>query len=301
MRLATFDVRGRTAFGVFADPAALIDLSVALRSLVLQPVLTMEELLGLGEEGMLSVSELCRIAETRQGDLPAGCLLQRSEVVLRAPVLHPSKIIGIGLNYADHCREQHVEPPSVPRLFAKYPSSVNGPGGVIRWDDQLTAAVDFEAELGVVIGSRALRVSRGDALKYVAGYTVVNDVSARDLQFSDRQWVRGKSLDTFCPMGPVLVTRDEIPDPQKLAICCTVNGVVVQDSHTSEMIFPVADLIEFITHGITLEPGDVIATGTPAGVGHFRNPPLYLKDQDQVMISIEGIGELSNRCETTHS
>jgi len=301
MHLATFDVRGRTAFGVFAGPAAVIDLSIALRALMKQPVQTMEELLGLGGEGMRRVSELCRIAETRQGELPSGCLLQRSEVTLRAPVLRPSKIIGIGLNYGDHCREQHVEPPSVPRLFAKYPSSVNGPGGVIRWDSHLTAAVDFEAELGVVIGSRALRVSRGDALECVAGYTVVNDVSARDLQFSDHQWVRGKSLDTFCPMGPVLVTRDEIPDPQGLGIRCTVNGVIVQNSNTSEMIFPVADLIEFITRGITLEPGDVIATGTPAGVGHFRTPPVYLKDGDEVVVSIEGVGELRNRCAVTQS
>jgi 2-keto-4-pentenoate hydratase/2-oxohepta-3-ene-1,7-dioic acid hydratase in catechol pathway len=301
MRLATFDVRGRTVFGVFSGPAAVIDLTVALRVLMTQPVRTMEELLGLGEEGMRRASEICRTAESRQGDLPAGSLLQRSEVTLRAPVLRPSKIIGIGLNYGDHCREQHVEAPGVPRLFAKYPSSVNGPGGVIRWDSHLTAAVDFEAELGVVIGARAFRISRRDALKYVAGYTVVNDVSARDLQFSDRQWVRGKSLDTFCPMGPVLVTRDEIPDPQMLAIRCTVNGVIVQNSNTSDMIFPVAELVEFITQGITLEPGDVIATGTPAGVGHFRTPPLYLKDGDEVVVSIGGVGELRNRCETIHS
>jgi 2-keto-4-pentenoate hydratase/2-oxohepta-3-ene-1,7-dioic acid hydratase in catechol pathway len=154
--------------------------------------------------------------------------------------------------------------------------------------------VDFEAELAVVIGRRASRIAESEALDVVAGYTILNDVSARDLQFADRQWVRSKSLDSFCPLGPVLVTVDDVPDPNALSIGCTVNDVVMQESNTSQMIFGVRRLIAFITRGITLEPGDIIATGTPAGVGAFRTPPSYLRDGDEVVVSIEGIGDLGN-------
>jgi 2-keto-4-pentenoate hydratase/2-oxohepta-3-ene-1,7-dioic acid hydratase in catechol pathway len=156
--------------------------------------------------------------------------------------------------------------------------------------------VDYEAELAVVIGRRARQVSADQALDYVAGYMNCNDVSARDLQFGDGQWVRGKSLDTFCPLGPWLVTRDEVPDPHSLSMRCTVNGAVLQDSTTAEMIFRVPELIEFASRAFTLLPGDVIATGTPDGVGVFRSPQVFLKDGDVVTVGIEGLGELTNHC-----
>ena len=181
-------------------------------------------------------------------------------------------------------------------MFAKWPSSVVGHGADIRWDPALTQQVDYEAELAVVIGRTARNVSVDEALAYVFGYTCLDDVSARDIQFGDGQWVRGKSLDTFCPMGPWLVTADEIPDPQALAISCRVNDEVVQDSHTSRMYFGVAEIISYVSRSFTLEPGDVIATGTPGGVGVFRDPPRFLGDSDVVTVEIEGIGRLVNTC-----
>jgi 2-keto-4-pentenoate hydratase/2-oxohepta-3-ene-1,7-dioic acid hydratase in catechol pathway len=240
---------------------------------------------------------LCMAAEAGRS---AKATLPLSQVTLLAPLLRPTKVVAIGQNYADHCREQHVEPPKVPIIFCKFPSAIIGPGAVIRWDPALTRQVDYEAELAVVIGRTARHVSAAEALDYVAGYTLCNDISARDLQFGDGQWVRGKSLDTFCPLGPWLVTRDEVADPQALAIRCTINGRVMQDSFTSEMIFRVPELVEFCSRAFTLLPGDVIATGTPHGVGHFRKPPAYLKDGDVVTIEVQDIGQLTNRCVEDH-
>jgi 2-keto-4-pentenoate hydratase/2-oxohepta-3-ene-1,7-dioic acid hydratase in catechol pathway len=196
----------------------------------------------------------------------------------------------------DHCLEAGVEPPTSPVIFTKFSTAVIGPGAEIRWDPELTSMVDYEVELAVVIGRSARRVSTDDALAYVAGYTVCNDVSARNLQFGDGQWVRGKSLDTFCPMGPWLVTRDEIPDPQRLAVRTTLNGEVMQDSTTAEMIFGVKALIAFASRAFTLRPGDLIITGTPPGVGVFRDPQVFLKDGDEITLEIEGIGQLTNTC-----
>lgn len=215
---------------------------------------------------------------------------------LLAPVQRPGKIVAIGLNYMDHCREQHVAPPEKPLIFTKFTTAINRPGGVIEWSAALTQQVDFEAELAVVIGKTARRVAEAEALDFVFGYTVANDVSARDLQFSDKQWVRGKSLDTFCPLGPWLVTADELPDPQALPIRCEVNGQRLQNSTTAEMIFPVRALIAFCSQAFTLEPGDIILTGTPHGVGVFREPQIFLQDGDAVTVTIEGIGSLSNTC-----
>ncbi len=225
-----------------------------------------------------------------------GVLLPVDHVELKAPIPDPSKIVAVGMNYMDHCREQGAEPPKNPVLFCKLPSAITGPGASIVWDPALTRKVDFEAELGVVIAKRAQRVSLQDAMSCVLGYLPVNDVSARDLQFGDGQWIRGKSLDTFCPMGPAIVTADEVPDPHALGIRCLVNDVVFQDSNTSEMIFKIPELISFVTQGITLEPGDIISTGTPHGVGVFRKPPVYLKDGDRVSVEIEKAGVLNNTC-----
>jgi 2-keto-4-pentenoate hydratase/2-oxohepta-3-ene-1,7-dioic acid hydratase in catechol pathway len=208
--------------------------------------------------------------------------------------LRPGKIVAIGLNYMDHVRESGVEPPAEPLVFTKFTSAVIGDGDPIPIDGELTKRVDWEVELAVVIGRTARRVEAGTALEHVFGYTVANDVSARDLQFSDGQWVRAKSLDGFCPLGPEIVTADEIPDPQSLALKTTVNGEVMQDSSTSEMLFGVADLIAFCSRSFTLEPGDVLLTGTPWGCGEFMDPPRSLRPGDVVQVSIEGIGKLRN-------
>ncbi|MBI1878925.1 MAG: fumarylacetoacetate hydrolase family protein [Chloroflexi bacterium] len=236
------------------------------------------------------------LALARQLEHSAAADLALAEVKLLAPIANPSKVVAIGLNYMDHCREQNVEPPKTPIIFTKFPSSIIGPGDAIRWDPALTSQVDYEAELAVVIGRTARNVAEAEALDYVAGYTICHDVSARDLQFGDGQWVRGKSLDTFCPLGPFLATRDEISDPHNLAIRCTVNQTVLQNSNTVEMIFKIPHLIAFASRAFSLLPGDIIATGTPHGVGVFRSPKIFLKHGDVVTIEIEGLGQLTNPC-----
>lgn len=215
---------------------------------------------------------------------------------LCAPIVEPGKIIGIGLNYIDHCREANLAVPSVPVLFAKFPNSVVGPDDDIVFDRRICHEVDYEVELGFVIGKRATRVNANDALNYVLGYTIAHDVSARDLQFRDaKQWDHGKSLDTFCPWGPWLVSRDEVPDPHSLDMRLLLNGEEMQKSNTSNMIFGIAQLVEFLSEAITLEPGDLVVTGTPFGVGFSRNPPVYLKDGDECVLEISGLGSLRNR------
>ena len=213
---------------------------------------------------------------------------------LLAPVTAPTKIVAIGLNYADHARESGQTPPAAPVMFIKTTNSIAGPHEPIRYSRTDSTEVDYEAELAVVIGRRARRVTAELALDHVFGYTACNDVSARDAQFADGQWVRGKSFDTFCPLGPWIVTADEIGDPQSLAIGCRVNGTALQDSTTKEMIFGVAEIISYLSNVMTLEPGDVIATGTPVGVGFARTPPVYLVDGDVVEVEIERIGVLRN-------
>lgn len=204
----------------------------------------------------------------------------------------PQKIVCIGLNYRDHAEEQGVDLPERPLLFAKWPNTLIASGDEITVP-AVTEKVDYEAELGVVIGRKASRVSVDEALEFVDGYVIANDVSARDLQFADGQWVRGKSLDTFLPVSE-LVPAAEVPDPQSLAIRAILNGQLMQDSHTSNMIFGVAEVISFVSQAITLEPGDLIITGTPAGVGAFRDPPVWLKPGDEIAIEIDGLGRITN-------
>jgi 5-carboxymethyl-2-hydroxymuconate isomerase len=203
----------------------------------------------------------------------------------------PGKIVAIGLNYMDHVRESGAEPPAKPLVFTKFTTSLIGDGDEIKIPKGLTERVDWEVELAVVIDREARNVSEADALSYVRGYTVANDVSARDLQFADVQWVRAKSLDTFCPLGSELV---QVGDPQNLKLTTKVNGELVQDSSTSEMIFGVAELISFCSHSFTLEAGDVILTGTPWGCGEFMDPKRSLKDGDVVECEVEGVGVLRN-------
>ena len=210
------------------------------------------------------------------------------------PPLQPGKIVAIGLNYLDHIRESNLPRPAQPLVFAKFPSSVTGPNDSIVVDSELTTQVDWEVELGVVVGRRMRDVGVDAALDYVFGYTVCNDVSARDVQFSESQWTRGKSFDTFCPLGPVVVTADEIPDPQVLALGTRVNGEVTQDSSTAEMLFAVAELLAFCSRNFTLEPGDLLLTGTPWGCGYFMDPRRALQVGDVVECEVERIGVLRN-------
>jgi 2-keto-4-pentenoate hydratase/2-oxohepta-3-ene-1,7-dioic acid hydratase in catechol pathway len=220
--------------------------------------------------------------------------IELSAATLLAPVSWPQKVLAIGLNYADHARETGQTPPSSPITFAKMGNSIVGPGAAVTWSADASAEVDYEAELAVVIGRRASHVPVARALDHVLGYTCCNDVSARDAQFRDGQWVRGKSFDSFCPLGPWIVTTDEIPDPQVLGVRCRVNGETLQSGSTADMIFGVAEVVSYLSRFLTLEPGDVIATGTPAGVGFTRTPPVFLRDGDLVEVEIEGIGCLAN-------
>ena len=213
-----------------------------------------------------------------------------------APITRPGKIVAVGRNYREHAAEESAELPEAPLLFAKLPSSIVGDGATISWSTALTAQVDYEAELAVVIGWSARNVPVDRALEHVLGYTCLNDVSARDLQVRDGQWTRAKSLDSFCPLGPWIVTADEIPDPGCLRVRCRVNGEARQDATTADLIHGVAELIAYCSRSFTLQPGDVIATGTPGGVGAFRDPPMFLADGDLVEVEIERIGTLRNRC-----
>ena len=253
---------------------------------------SMADLLAGGQAalGALRAAARSAAAEGRPGDV--------DRARLTAPVPRPGKIVAVGLNYRDHVEEQggKVKTPERPMLFAKFPTSVVGDGETVEWDPRLTGAVDLEAELGVVIGGTARRVSEAEALDHVLGYTCINDVTARDLQYADRQYVRGKSLDTFCPMGPALVTRDEIPDPGRLTVRSWRNDQLMQESNTSNLIFDVAYLVSFCSQAFTLEPGDVICTGTPSGVGYFREPRVLMGEGDVMTVEIEGVGRLSNPC-----
>ena len=212
------------------------------------------------------------------------------------PIPVPSKIICVGLNYKDHAEESGLALPERPLLFSKWTNTLVGPGDPILLPS-ITTQVDYEAELGVVIGKRASRVAAADGLDYVQGYVCANDVSARDLQFLDGQWGRGKSLDSFCPVGP-MTPASAIPDPQKLRISAVLNGATLQDSNTDQMVFSVAEIIAYISQAITLEPGDLILTGTPPGVGFARKPPIFLQPGDEITIAIEGLASLTNPVRT---
>jgi len=204
----------------------------------------------------------------------------------------PGKIVCVGLNYRDHAEEQGAELPNAPLLFAKFPTSLIGPGDAIVIPPIVTKC-DYEAELGVVLGATVKQVSKENAFEAVAGYVVANDVSARDLQFGDGQWTRGKSPDTFCPVGP-LVGAADVPDPHALSIRALLNGEVVQDSTTANLVFGVDEVISYASQTATLEAGDLILTGTPAGVGIFRKPPRLLEAGDEITIEIDGVGSLTN-------
>ena len=245
-----------------------------------------DQVIGLGQD-MLSV--------IATGTLPvlAGPRYDLAAVKLLAPIPRPPKFICVGMNYRDHAREAGVEIPSVPTIFSKFSNVVIGPGAPIVLPKNSTRP-DYEAEFAFVIGPGGRHISAARALDHVFGYTIVNDVSARDHQTTTSQWLISKSFDTFAPMGPWIVTRDEIADPHALDLQLEIGGEVLQHSNTRELVFGVPALIEYISSVVTLEPGDIVATGTPAGVGFARKPPRYLRPGDEVAIRIQGIGELRN-------
>ena len=249
---------------------------------------TLLDLIRRGPQGLAEVEALVRGAKEGDARLKAS-----PGAVEFLPPVRPTKIIAIGRNYLDHAAEGGSDVPKAPLIFMKLPNALSAHGAPIVLPS-ISEQVDYEAELAVVIGRRAKRVAEAEALDYVFGYSLLNDVSARDLQFSDGQWIRGKGLDTFAPLGPFVTTRDEVADVQALKIEGRLNGQVMQSSNTSKMIFKVAYLVSYISQGITLEPGDVIATGTPEGVGVFRKPPVLLKPGDVFEVAIEKLGTLSN-------
>jgi acylpyruvate hydrolase len=262
----------------------------------------MRSFLESGEEGLSLVREMMekvglvpeKVAKNLKNRNERRVLLNWDEIEIKAPIYNPQKVIAIGLNYLDHCKESNIDPPKNPVIFAKFPSAIIGPNDPIVWPPQLTSQVDYEAELAVIVGKKAKGVEKKEALNFVAGYTIANDVSARDLQFGDGQWDRGKSLDTFCPLGPYLVTKDEIDNPHNLDIRCFLNGRVMQQSSTRNLIFDLPSLVSFLSEAFSLCPGDVICTGTPGGVGVSRRPPIFLQTGDVVVIEIENLGKLTN-------
>jgi 2-keto-4-pentenoate hydratase/2-oxohepta-3-ene-1,7-dioic acid hydratase in catechol pathway len=224
---------------------------------------------------------------------PAGSVFSLGSVKLLAPVPRPPKLICVGLNYRDHAAETRAEIPKVPTIFAKFSNVVIAPGEPIILP-KISHKPDYEAEFMFVIGTGGRNIAADDWQRHVFGYTIFNDVSARDFQTATSQWMIGKTFDTFAPMGPYLVSADEIPDPHALDISLRIGGETLQHSNTRELIFKIPDLVAFLSSVVTLEPGDVVATGTPSGVGFVRKPPRYLQPGDEVIVTIEGLGELRN-------
>jgi 2-keto-4-pentenoate hydratase/2-oxohepta-3-ene-1,7-dioic acid hydratase in catechol pathway len=287
MRLVTFSERGHTAFRVGAlikldSNDVVVDIARIHRDLPLGMRALLSELNG-------NFQSLADIAN----NAPAEARLQMANVVLGPVVPDPEKVICIGLNYRQHAQETNHALQEVPNVFAKYSNTLIGDGQAILIS-AATSKVDYEAELAFIIGRRAKEVSEQDALSYVAGYTIFNDVSARDYQLRTSQWTLGKSFDTFGPVGPALVTKDEVPNPHSLGIRLRIGDELLQDSNTSEMIFNVPALIAHLSSAMTLEPGDIVATGTPAGVGFTRKPPRFLQPGETVRVEIDSLGVLQN-------
>ena len=310
MRLVTFEFQGRTRLGAEQD-GHVVDLNrgyallLATRGVADFQAQADRELpadmrgfLDLWDQSLPRAKEALALARGLPGTggpLAQAVLHPLQAVRLRAPILNPRKIICLGLNYRDHAQETKAAIPSYPILFSKYPTAIIGPEEPILLPG-VSKEVDYEAELTFLIARRGRHIPKAQALDYVAGYTIMHDVSARDYQMRKPggQWMSGKTFDTFAPLGPALVTKEDIPDPHVLDISCTVSGERLQSSNTKHLIFPIPDIVVYCSHIFTLEPGDVIATGTPGGVGFARTPPRFLKDGDVVVIEIQGIGALRN-------
>lgn len=285
MKLLTFRIDNKVRPGVL-DGDKVIDLAAAGL-----PVDENGDLMAIVRGGD---AVLDRIKEAVKS--PGAKRYRLADVKVMAPLLAPSKIIAVGLNYIDHCKEANLPVPAEPVLFSKFPNSITGPYDDLSWPAIVSKEVDYEVELGIVIGKRGRDISEKDAMSYVYGYAVVNDVSARDQQFANaKQWDRGKSFDTFCPWGPYIVTRDEIADPHNLGVRTILNGKEMQNSNTRNLIFNIPQIIAYASQGTTLMPGDLIPTGTPFGVGFSRKPPVFLQDGDECVCEVDQIGAIRNR------
>jgi 2-keto-4-pentenoate hydratase/2-oxohepta-3-ene-1,7-dioic acid hydratase in catechol pathway len=278
MRLVTFEQEGRLRPGVVQADSTVVDLS----SLGYPNVL---ELIGGGSGAIGKIRDFA--------NQPASPRLPLSSVRLRAPIPIPRKLICVGLNYRDHAEETGSEIPDVPTIFNKFATAVIGPGDEIVLP-KVSNSPDYEAEFAFIIGKGGRRIAADSWRDHIFGYTIVNDVSARDYQRATTQWLMGKTFDTFAPVGPWIVTADEIKDPHALDISMTINGEVLQSSNTSNLIFKIPDLVSYLSSVFTLEPGDIVSTGTPAGVGAARKPPRFLRAGDECVVKIAGIGELRN-------
>ena len=307
MKLATFSTQAIPIPGLgLVQDDEIVDVDLAARALNLIPPDSMLELLDYQEQGMYELHQILNKVEGRRFTevktfSEIGAAHKLADVHLLAPIPRPRKnIMCLGLNYAEHEKESAAARgrssalPEYPIFFTKAPTTVNTPYGNIVIDPAVSLEVDWEVELGVIIGKTGKNIREEDALSYVFGYTVINDVTARDLQNRHRQYFKGKSIDGYCPMGPWIITADEIANPQQLNLRLRVNGVTKQESNTSMMIFSVRQIIAELSCGMTLEPGDIIATGTPSGVGFARNPPEFLKPGDVMEAEVEGVGMLRN-------
>jgi len=304
MKILTFNHQGKSKMGIFIDPSILdIQKAYSLCAESLSPTVIEKVKAEMVFNDTLSFIQSedngLKLAETIIGEFYKkksrfdDALLDPDSVRLEAPIKNPNKIICIGLNYIDHCKEQGIEPPQNPIIFSKFNTAIIGSGEDII-HPRITTQLDYEGELAVVIGKMGKFIDRESAKNFVFGYTIMNDVTARDIQFNDGQWIRAKSFDTFAPIGPWIVTRDEIENPKNLNIRTYINGQIFQDSNTKNMIFDIPYLIEFISSAFTLYPGDIISTGTPPGVGIYREPPYFLHHNDEITIEIEKIGTLTN-------
>ncbi|MGO4299647.1 fumarylacetoacetate hydrolase family protein [Leifsonia sp. RAF41] len=282
-----------------ADPGPRLavvigDGALFLDEVMEQPPRDLQELIERGDEGLAEVRAVVAAAEAAGAELPPVHELRHASAVLRPP-----HVIAIGANYAAHASELKLRSEKAATVFNLWPNSLAGHGGTTTWPADLSTQVDYEAELGVIIGKPARNVPVRDALDYVWGYTVVNDITARDLQFSEAQWARCKSFDGFTPNGPVVVTADEIADPQDLWLTTNVDGAILQDASTADMVRSVPELVEFLSRSATIPPGTLISTGSPGGAGYSRNPPVFLRDRSTVTVSIGGIGYLTTYCRVT--
>jgi 2-keto-4-pentenoate hydratase/2-oxohepta-3-ene-1,7-dioic acid hydratase in catechol pathway len=278
---------------VVCDVAELARAHHSTGASVAEWLLTVDSTLEIIRRGSDAVAELEPLMAHGVGSQKAAVVAHRADEIEYLPAVYPGKILAIGRNYADHALEGGGEPPKAPLVFAKLTNALSAHNAPIVLPT-VSETIDWEAELAIVVGRQARAVSEADALDYVFGYTMMNDVTARDLQRKDGQWTRGKGLDTFAPLGPFVTTRDDIPDVQNLKVEGLYNGEVTQSSDTSKMIFSIAYLIAYISQGITLEPGDIIASGTPEGVGFFRDPPVLLKPGDVCEVRVEKLGSLRN-------
>ncbi|MDR6904431.1 2-keto-4-pentenoate hydratase/2-oxohepta-3-ene-1,7-dioic acid hydratase in catechol pathway [Agromyces sp. 3263] len=288
MRFAHLRVEGQTTprlAAVVAESALFLDevMECAPRDL--------QDLIERGPEGLDEVRTVVDASLAAGAELAPVSELRHSSAVLR-----PAQVIAIGANYAAHASELKLRSETAMTIFSLWPNSLAGHGGTTTWPEDLTSQVDYEAELGVIIGRPARGVHVRDALDYVWGYTVVNDITARDLQFSEAQWSRCKSFDGFTPTGPVVVTADEIPDPQDLWLTTNLDGRILQDASTNEMVRGVAEIISYLSRSATIPAGTLISTGSPGGAGYSRNPQVFLRDGSTVTVSVEGIGSLTTHC-----